>query len=102
MPEGGRVTPITPGIIARVTQAVRYMITGNSSTYFPAGQPLKPQAPDDVKGRQFDYQTYINTNYTPRGNEAISFADLRALADNCDILSAAIETRKDQMEALEW
>jgi hypothetical protein len=102
MPEGGKVTPISPGIIARVTQAARYVISGNANGWFPAGQPLQPQAPADVKGRQFDYQTYGNTNYTPRSNEPISFHDLRGLADSCDILSSAIETRKDQMEALDW
>ncbi|WP_263353376.1 phage portal protein [Acidicapsa acidisoli] len=102
MPEGGKVTPISSSIIARVTQAARYVITGNADGWFPAGQPLKPQAPPEVKGRQFDYSTYVNTTYTPRASEPVSFADLRGLADNCDILSAAIETRKDQMEALDW
>ena len=102
MPEGGKVTSISPGIIARITQAARFVISGNNSGWFPAGQPLAPQAPADAKGRQFDYSTYINTTYTPRASEPISFADLRGLADNCDILSSAIETRKDQMEALDW
>ena len=103
MPEGGKVTPISSGIIARVAQAARYVISGNAAAgWFPAGQPLAPQAPDSAKGRQFDYTTYINTTYTPRASEPISFADLRGLADNCDILSSAIETRKDQMEALDW
>ncbi|HEX3747604.1 MAG TPA: phage portal protein [Bryobacteraceae bacterium] len=102
MPEGGKVTPISPGVVARVTRAARYVITGNADGWFPAGQPLTPQAPPEVRGRQFDYPTYVNTTYTPRAGEPISFQDLRGLADNCDILSSAIETRKDQMEALEW
>ena len=89
MPEGGKVTPISPGIVARVAQAARFIISGNTSNWFPAGQPLTPQAPVNVKGRQFDYETYVNTNYTPRSSEAISFHDLRGpSADTCDILSS--------------
>lgn len=103
MPEGGKATPIAPGIIARLTQATRYVINGvTPSTWFGPMQPLKPMAPEDVKGRQFDYATGYNLNTSPRSNEAVSFEDLRALADNCDILRSVIETRKDQMEALEW
>jgi HK97 family phage portal protein len=103
MPEGGKLTPITPGIIQRVTQAARYAITGvTPSTWFGPMQPLQPMAPADVKGRQFDYPTGYNLNYNPRSYESISFEELRALAENCDILRSVIETRKDQMEALEW
>lgn len=104
MPEGGKVRPIAPGIIQRVTQAARYVISGvGPETWFGPMQPLPPMAPADVKGRQFDYPTGYNLNYTPRTYEGgVSFEDLRALADNCDILRSVIETRKDQMEALEW
>lgn len=103
MPEGGKATPISPGVIARVTQAARYVISGVSpSTWFGPLQPLQPMAPAEVKGRQFDYATGYNLDYTPRTNEAVSFKDLRALADNCDVVRSVIETRKDQMEALDW
>jgi hypothetical protein len=43
-----------------------------------------------------------NTNYRPRSYEAIGYLELRALAEAYDIVSLAIETRKDQIEALEW
>jgi len=103
MPEGGKVTPISSGIIARVTQAARYVITGvGPNTWFGPMQPLPPMAPPEVKGRQFDYPTGYNLNYSPRSYEAVSFGDLRGLAENCDILRSAIETRKDQMEAQPW
>src|ERR1035441_714155 len=103
MPEGGKVTPIAPGIVQRVTQAARYVISGVSpQTWFGPMQPLRPMAPPEVKGRQFDYPTGYNLNYRPKSYEGVSFEDLRALADNCDILSSAIETRKDQMEAQDW
>lgn len=103
MPEGGKVTPIAPGIVARVSQAARYVISGVSpSTWFGPMQPLVPMAPPEVKGRQFDYPTGYNLNYRPRSYEGVSFEDLIALSESCDILSAVIETRKDQMEALDW
>ncbi len=38
----------------------------------------------------------------PAATEAISFADLRALADAYDLLRLVIETRKDQVERMNW
>jgi Phage portal protein len=103
MPEGGKVTPISPGIVRRVTQAARYIITGaGPDAWFGPMQPLRPMAPPDVKGRVWDYPVGANLNYTPRGDQGISFGDMRALAENCDVLRAVIETRKDQIEALDW
>jgi HK97 family phage portal protein len=104
MPEGGKVTPISPGIVQRVTQAARYVISGvGPETWFGPMQPLRPMAPPDVKGRRFDYPTGYNLNTNPRTYEgSVSFEELRALAENCDILRSVIETRKDQMEAQEW
>lgn len=96
-------TPITPGLIGRITQAARYIMGGAApSGWFGPMQPLQPIAPLDVAGRRFDYPTGYNINYTPRSSEPVSFADLRALADNCDILRSVIETRKDQVETQEW
>jgi hypothetical protein len=96
-------TEISPSIIARITQAARYVISGvTPDTWFGPMQPLEPMAPPDTIGRRFDYPTGYNLTYTPRSYESITFEDLRALADNCDILRSVIETRKDQMEALEW
>lgn len=77
----------------------------NPETFFSPGMPLNPQVQDPrfgAYGRRFDYQTLGNTNYTPRGNSQITFADLRALARNHDVTRLCIETRKDQMEALDW
>src|ERR1700721_833482 len=82
MPEGGKVTAIPPSFVQRVVQGVRFAITGvTPTTWFGPLQPLAPMAPADVKGRLFDYPTGYNLHYNPR---------------------SVIETRKDQMEALEW
>ena len=98
--------PIAPGVIARVTQAVRYMLSGQPpDTWFGPSQPLQPQAQEQVRGRQFDYPTAINTVWTPRGEASetqITFGQLRSLADSSDLVRMAIETRKDQMGRLEW
>ena len=92
--------PLTPNIFARLASAARYAITGVCARFLvrPA-KPLPPQAPPEVKGRQFDYPFGSNLNYVPRSEGAISFAELRALADALPLLRAVIETRKDQIAA---
>jgi hypothetical protein len=65
-------------------------------------QPQKPMAPEGTAGRAFDYPVGYNLNYGPRSYEPVSFADLHALADNCDLLRLVIETRKDQICAQDW
>lgn len=103
MPEGGNRTDISPSLIARVTQSMRYLIDPNKKpAWFGAGQPLIPQAQESTVGRRFDYPVYYNINQIPRAGEPISFASLRGLADNCDILRGVIETRKDQVERQDW
>ena len=103
MASESRETPITPNIIARLATAARYAITGvTPDTWFGPQQPLTPQAPPDVKGRQWDYPFGVNLNYTPRSDSQLSFAELRALADALPLLRTVIETRKDQIAALGW
>ena len=100
MPQGGN--PIDPGIIARVVAGVRYMVTGVSpDTFFGPGQPQEPGA-QQIAGRRFDYQVGYNFRLSPRNDELISFSQLRALADGYDLLRLVIETRKDQIEALDF
>ena len=92
--------PLTPNVFARLAQATRYAITGvTPNSWFGPQQPLAPQAPPDVKGRQFDYSFGANLNYFPRSEGGVSFAELRALADALPLLRAVIETRKDQIAA---
>lgn len=76
-----------------------------TQTFFGPMQPLVPLAQDPsygAIGRQFDYQTGYNLNYTPRANLRISFAELRGFAQACNILATVIETRKDQLLNLDW
>ncbi len=92
--------PLPPSVFARLAEATRYLITGVSpDTWFGPLQPLQPMAPPEVKGRQWDYPFGANLNYVPRADDAISFNELRALADALPLLRAVVETRKDQIAA---
>jgi hypothetical protein len=103
MPSGGVETPIPASLFARLTAATRFVILGaGPESWFGPQQPLVPQAPPEVKGRQWDYPFGVNINYTPRSDALLSFGELRALADSLPLLRAVIETRKDQIAALNW
>src|SRR5207302_2074198 len=67
---------------------------------FSPGTPLTPMEPE--RTRLFDFPVGVNTIMTPRAYEPVSFTELRALADAHDITRLAIETRKDQIEKLDW
>ena len=97
-------TPLSPNLVQRVSSGVRYMLSGIAPTeWMGPGQPLAPQA-QEVEGRQFDFDVSVNTQTQPRihDDKGVTFRDLRILADQYDILRLVIETRKDQVERLEW
>ncbi|HEY5046940.1 MAG TPA: hypothetical protein VII49_02840 [Rhizomicrobium sp.] len=100
---GARMTPIPKGVAARIGEAVRYVIDGvTPATWFGPQQPPRPMAPQGTGGRAFDYPAGYNLQYPPRSEETVSFAQLRALSEGCDLLRLVIETRKDQIEAQHW
>ena len=97
--DGG--TQIEPGIIARVSMGLRYLFTGDAPAhFFGPGQPIAPVAQQAAEGRAFDFPVGYNIQTQPRAGEAITFPQLRGLADSYDLLRLAIETRKDQMSKL--
>jgi HK97 family phage portal protein len=67
---------------------------------FAPAYPLVPSERERV--RLWNFPVGYNTTYTPRSYEPIGFEELRALAENHDITRLAIETRKDQIERLDW
>lgn len=67
---------------------------------FSPGYPLVP--PERERVRVWDFPVGYNTIYTPRAYDPIGFFELRALAESHDITRLAIETRKDQIEKLDW
>lgn len=97
-------TPVEPGILARVVAGLGYAATGKTPEWFGPGEPIAPVAQDESQGRQLDFIAGYNLQTTPRkaGTEGVGFADLRALADNYDLLRLLIETRKDQVAAIGW
>lgn len=104
----GQKVPVSEGLIARVSGAVKSIFglnqtaSDSQNTFFGPGERIEPVINDPVSagvvGRQFDYPVAYNRVYRPRSTEQNTFAQLRALADNCDILRAAIETRKDAID----
>jgi hypothetical protein len=96
-------TAIPQGMIDRLVRGVRYVVSGaDPDGWFSPQQPLPPFAQDQAKGRQFDYQVGYNLQQVPKAQEGITFGQLRALADNLDILRLVIETRKDLMCKLKF
>ncbi|MGH6996318.1 MAG: hypothetical protein ACREES_11515, partial [Stellaceae bacterium] len=95
-------TPIAEGIVARAARALGYVVTGAAGGWFGPMAPMPPQAPADVAGRQFDFPSGYNLVTRPRAYEGTSFAELRALADSYDLMRLVIESRKDQIERLDW
>jgi HK97 family phage portal protein len=67
---------------------------------FSPSYPLVP--PEREQVRLWDFPVGYNAIYTPRSYEAVGFDELRALAESHDITRLAIETRKDQVEKLDW
>lgn len=81
---------------------LNYFITGvRGDNWFGPLQPLPPQA-QQAKGRRFDYPYGSNIRYTPRADEQISFDQLKRLSESWDLVRLCIETRKDQIEKMEW
>ncbi len=103
MPRDGKETPLPPSFVQRAVEGIRYIISGvTPQTWFGPFQPLPPMAPAEVAGRQFDYPVGYNLTVAPRAEERVGFDQLRALADGYDLLRLVIETRKDQIERLDW
>ena len=79
---------------------VNFSYTGPD--WFGPLPPLKPIAPPQVAGRQWDFIPGYNLTIEPRPYEPISFPVLRGIADAYDPLRLVIERRKDQMARLPW
>jgi len=74
----------------------------SGADWFGPLPPLRPIAPPQVAGREWDYIPGYNLNTEPRAYEPISFRTLRGVAEGYDPLRIVIERRKDQMVRLPW
>lgn len=95
---GGTARPIDPGLLARLGQKVRDTL----EVWFGPLSPLPSVAPADTPPRRFDYPSGVNLATLPRNYEAVSFQQMRDLADSLDLVRIAIETRKDQVSKMPW
>jgi Phage portal protein len=105
-PPPKRGAPIASYTMGNDVNAPRGDIAQFAPTFQPGSGVFSPNYPivptDRMRPRAWNYPYSWNTNYRPRSWEPIGFDTLRALADNHDITRLAIETRKDQIGALEW
>ena len=91
MPTGGQRTPLT--------MSGQFLTTFQPGSFFSPGLPPVPLSEEAT--RRFDFPTGQNLQYTPRVYESFGFPALRAFA-NVELVRMAIETRKDQIERLDW
>lgn len=95
---GGTARPIDAGLIERIGQRWRATL----DVWFGPLSPLPQIAPADTPPRRFDYPSGVNLSTLPRTYEAVSFQQMRDLADSLDLVRIAIETRKDQVSKTPW
>lgn len=74
----------------------------DSAGWFSPLNPIGPIAPAEIAGRSWDFPSGYNLAVTERPYEPISFNTLRALAYTHDVLRVVLETRKDELSALDW
>lgn len=98
----GNVAGTPPSIDWTPPQAASQIPEEQSAQLWSPGQPMAPSAPPFQAARAYDYPLYSNTSITPRDDEPIRFGDLKSLADSCELVRLAIETRKGQFTKLEW
>jgi len=97
-------TPLDQSLIQRVVSGAKFIVTGVTPTgFFTPAQPVQPIAQEAAIGRRYDYPVGVNVNFRPKTTESgISYEMLRSLADSLDVLRLVIETRKDQLAAIDW
>lgn len=100
MPPSGKATPVSQGLIARITGLFRRTNDGRHEDPFDPGEP--PDVEQQREVRAWDYPGRYNVAITQERDNRSTFEQLRGLADGCDVLRLAIETRKDQMCRLAW
>jgi HK97 family phage portal protein len=99
VPPGGRMTNLS--LQAQQAAGIGFDQDPNSGSFiYGPGAPLDPVSGNNPI-RVFDYPAGYNLFSIPRRDESFSFAELRAFA-NVEMVRTAIETRKDQIERLDW
>lgn len=90
------------GLVARVTAALRYAMTGNAPTgWFGPLDPPQAQAPEEVRGRGWDYPVGANLNFRPRATEPTTFESLKQLA-SYPVVAMLIQRQKNLVAGQDW
>jgi hypothetical protein len=87
------------GIRTSLSLQANYTTTFNSGGLFSPGNPPVPATQEQI--RLFDFAPGANLQYQPRAYDPFGFPHLRAFS-NVELCRLAIETRKDQIERLDW
>jgi hypothetical protein len=95
-PPGG--SAIEPGIVARARGAYQ----AAKDYWFGPEKPQPISAPSGTPPRTFDYPVGYNINIQPRNQEAVSFQQLRNLADSWDLLRLFIQKAGDSVASIPW
>lgn len=96
MPQRGKA--LEPGVLRYVARGIRRAV----DYFFGPESPLPVSAPPGTPPRVTDYPVAYNVQIQPRDLEAISFAQMRSLADGFDLVRLCVETRKDQISRMRW
>ena len=91
--------PPTGGLRTSLSFQVQSGPLSSAWGVFSPGVPLPPIAQEPP--RVWDFPLGVNSTLPPRAYEPFGFAQLRAFA-NVELVRLAIETRKDQVERLDW
>lgn len=98
-PLGSAFSPKPPGLLKRMVQAAsQRQLTGG---WFSPEAPLRPSVPETA-GRRWDYSPGYNLWIQPRRDTGFLFEDLKSFARWYDLLRLVIQTRMDQVCAIEW
>jgi hypothetical protein len=88
-----------PGLIKRLTQRIAQR--GLTGDFFSPEKPQVPLQPQTV-GRRFDYPTGYNLWIQPRRDSGFLNSDLKAFARYYDLVRIIMQTRMDQVAAIDW
>lgn len=102
MPAGGRETPLTVPPTWAGQGLFSWTAGQASGEWFGPGATIPAVAQEQAFGRGWDFPVAYNLQTRPKVNEGPTFSELRGLADGYDLMRLAIETRKDQMDPLDW
>ena len=97
-------TTIDQGTIDRVSGRIQTYAQSTlpAANWFPPLSPLTPVAPKNSPVRALDYSTGVNLVINPRSDECVTYSQMRFVAQECTLVSLAVETRKDQMAKQKW